>query len=489
MGQPTTSHPRKWAILALVLAAECMDLLDGTIVNVAGPTIRTELRASSTGLEWIIGGYALTFAIGLITGARLGDRYGRKRMFVAGAFGFVVTSLLSAFAVNPAMLIGSRLAQGLTAALLIPQGLGIVREVFSPEDQGSAFGVFGPVIGLSAVLGPIIGGALVDLNAFGSGWRLIFFVNLPLGLTAAIGAIRLMPESRAPGAAGADWTGTLLGAAAMGLLIYPLIQGQQAGWPLWTYAMMAASAAAFGLLVIWSRRQGRRGRPMLIETSVLRHRAFSAGLACITVFFAGMIGTLLALTLFLQFGEHFSAIHAGLTLAPFAAGTAIGAVVATTTLVPRIGRTTLQLAAAVIAGGSWWVYHTISVHGLATSSVDLLPAQLVLGIGIGMIVAPLFDFILASVTDAEVGSASGVVNALQQLGGAVGVAVIGTVFFSVLGREGFTAAIEHCLLIELGIAPVLALLAALLPYRPRDPEAQLAAKPESRELTTSVAGG
>jgi EmrB/QacA subfamily drug resistance transporter len=483
------AHPRKWAILALVLAAECMDLLDGTIVNVAGPTIRTELRASSTALEWIIGGYALAFAVGLITGARLGDRYGRKRMFVIGALGFVAASLLSAFAINPAMLIASRLAQGTAAALLIPQGLGIIREAFAPEEQGAAFGVFGPVIGLSAVLGPIIGGALVDLNAFGSGWRLIFFVNLPLGLAAAIGAVRLMPESRSPGAAGADWTGTMLAAAAMGLLIYPLIQGQQAGWPAWTYAMMAASVVTFGLLVVWSRRQGRRGRPTLIEASVLRHRAYSAGLACIVVFFAGMMGTLLTLTLFLQFGEHFSAIHAGLTLTPFAAGSAVGAVLATTVLVPRLGRATLQIAAAVIAGGTWWLYQTISAHGLATSSAELIPAQALLGIGIGMVISPLFDFILAAVTDAEVGSASGVVNALQQLAGAVGVAVIGTVFFSVLGREGFTAAIGHCLLIELGIASALALLAWLLPRHPRETEvaspAAAAAPPVASAATVS----
>jgi len=463
-------HPRKWVILALILAAECMDLLDSTIVNVAGPAIKTELRASSSALQWIIGGYALAFAIGLIAGGRLGDRYGRRRMFVLGAFGFVAASLLSAFAVSPAMLIGSRLAQGTAAALLIPQGLGIIRDVFAPSEQGAAFGVFGPVIGLSAMLGPIVGGALVDLNAFGSGWRLIFFVNLPLGLAAAIGAARLMPESKVAAATGADWIGTLLAAAAMGLLIYPLIEGRQAGWPAWTYAMMAASAAAFCLAVAWSRRQGRLGRPTLIETSVLRHRAYSAGLACIVVFFAGMLGTLLALTLFLQLGEHFSAIHAGLTLAPFAAGTAIGAIGATTVLVPRLGRLTLQIAAAVTAGGTWWLYHTIAVHGLATTTADLIPAQLVLGTGIGMVVAPLFDFILAAVTDAEAGSASGVVNAMQQLAGAVGIAVIGTVFFSVLLHEGFVAAIGHCLLIELGIAPALALLAGLLPRRPRDTE-------------------
>ena len=487
MNQFAAGHPRRWIILALVLAAECMDLLDGTIVNVAAPTIRTELGASTAALQWIVGGYALAFGMGLITGARLGDRYGRKRLFVTGALGFVAASLASATAVSPGMLIGCRLAQGAAAALLIPQGLGIIREVFAPDQQGAAFGVFGPVIGLSAVLGPIVGGALVDADAFGSGWRLIFFVNLPLGLAAAIGAVRLMPESRAPGTPGVDVAGTLLAAASMGLLIYPLVQGRQAGWPAWTYAMMAASALAFGLLALWSRRQGGLGRATLIEASVLRHRAYLVGLACIVVFFAGMMGTLLTLTLYLQLGEHFSAIHAGLTLAPFAAGSAAGAVLAVTVLVPRIGRAALQVAAVVIAGGTWWLYHVICADGLAASSADLIPAQLVLGIGIGMVISPLFDFILAAVSDAEVGSASGVVNAMQQLAGAIGVAVIGTVFFSVLARAGFVAAIGRCLLIELGVAPLLALLAWMLPRRPRDAEG--AARPGQAAVPAAAGTG
>src|ERR1700677_1667001 len=233
MSQVDGGYRRRWAILALVLAAECMDLLDGTIVNVAAPTIRTDLHTSTSGLQWIIGGYALAFAVGLITGARLGDIYGRKRIFVIGALGFVLASVACGFAVNPLMLIGCRLVQGTAAALLIPQGLGIIRSVFSPEELGSAFAFFGPVIGLSSMLGPIIGGALIDADAFGSSWRLIFFVNLPLGLLAALGAARLMPESAAPRRPRLDLVGTALAALAMGLLIYPLIQGQSRGWPLW----------------------------------------------------------------------------------------------------------------------------------------------------------------------------------------------------------------------------------------------------------------
>ncbi len=473
------SDRRKWVILALVLVAECMDLLDSTIVNVAAPTIRTDLHSSTSALQWVIGGYALAFAVGLITGGRLGDIYGRKRLFVLGALGFVAASAACAFAVSPTMLIACRLAQGAAAALLIPQGLGIIRDAFPPAEQGSAFAVFGPVIGLSAVLGPIIGGALVDANLFGSGWRLIFFVNLPLGLIAALGAARLIPECKAPRTPRLDLVGTALAAAGMGLLIYPLIQGREAGWPAWTYLMVAGSTLSFAALVAWSRWVRRRGGDPLVEASVFSHRAFTAGISMVVVFFAGMLGTMLVLTLFLQFGEHFSAIHAGITLAPFAAGTAIGAVLAGAVLVPRLGRTTLQIAAVIAGAGVLWLREVILAHGLDTSSLALVGPQLAVGIGIGMIVSPLFNFILASVRDSEVGSASGVVNALQQLAGAVGVAGIGTIFFTTLAHDGFVTAISHCLLVELATMPVLLLLSFTLPARAPDHEAAEAiAEPE-----------
>ena len=465
------SHPRRWAILALVLAAECMDLLDGTIVNVAAPTIRKDLHASAAALQWVIGGYALAFAVGLLAGARLGDIYGRKRLFVIGAIGFVVTSMACASAVSSEMLIACRLAQGTAAALLIPQGLGIIREVFAPDEQASALGLFGPVIGLSAVLGPILGGALIAANAFGSTWRLIFFVNLPLGLIAVIGAVRLMPESRPARRPGLDRVGTALAALGMALLIYPLIQGREAGWPAWTYLMVAASVASFALLVVWSRRVRRHGGDPLVEAGIFCHRAYSAGLASIIVFFAGMIGMLLVLTLFLQFGEHFSAIHAGVTLAPFAVGSATGATLAAAVLAPRFGRIVLQLAAVILAGGFWWLHEVIAAHGLRTTSLELVAPQLVTGAGIGMLISPLFDFILASVTDDEVGSASGVLNAVQQLAGAVGVAAIGTLFFSTLTHHGFVAAVNHCLVVELATTPVLLVLTRMLPARAREPEA------------------
>ncbi len=469
-----TSHPRRWTILALVLAAECMDLLDGTIVNVAAPTIHDDLHAGSAALQWIIGGYALAFAVGLIAGGRLGDIYGRKRLFVLGSIGFVVSSVACGFAVDPTMLIACRLAQGSAAALLIPQGLGVIHDVFAPGEMATAFTLFGPVIGLSAVLGPILGGALIAANAFGTGWRLIFFINLPLGLIAAVGAARVMPESRAPSRQHLDLVGTALAAVGMGLLIYPLIQGRESGWPAWTYLMVAGSAASFAMLVLRSRRLRRDGRDPLVEASIFGHRAYTTGLGAILVFMAGMIGMLLVLTLFLQLGAHFSAIHAGVTLAPFALGSAIGATLAGGFLVPRFGRRVLQVACVVLAAGVWWLHGVIAAHGLNTQSLMIAGPLLVGGLGIGMLVSPLFDFILAAVTDEEVGSASGVLNAIQQLGGALGVAAIGTLFFTTLSHSGFVPAISHSLVAELATTPVLLALVSMLPARAREGEFEAA---------------
>jgi predicted MFS family arabinose efflux permease len=266
----------------------------------------------------------------------------------------------------------------------------------------------------------------------------------------------------------------------MGLLIYPLIQGREAGWPAWTYLMVIASAVSFGLLVLNSRRLRRAGRDPLVDATIFSHRAYTAGLASIVVFFAGMIGTLLVLTLYLQFGEHFSPIHAGLTLAPFAAGSAAGAALAATVLVPRLGRTVLQLASVIIAIGTLLLRHVIAAHGLATTATALIFPQLVVGLGIGMLISPLFDFILASVTATEIGSASGVLNAVQQLAGAIGVAGIGTIFFTVLQHSGFVAAITESLYVELGITPLLLLLTGMLPAHARNPE--LATGPDQTDV-------
>jgi EmrB/QacA subfamily drug resistance transporter len=458
MNEQGSPSQNRWLILALVLAVECMDLLDGTIVNVATPSIRADLGSSLAAVQWIAGGYALTFAVGLVTGGRLGDIYGRRRLFLAGVAGFTVASTLCGVARSTEMLIAFRLLQGAFAAVMIPQGFGIIRQAFPPHELQKAFGLFGPVIGLSAVLGPVIGGVLTDALD----WRAIFLVNVPLGLAALLGGRRLLPESRADDPPTLDLPGAALVTVAAGLLVYPLIQGREAGWPAWTFASMAASVLVLGAFVAVERGRERRGVSPLVTPSLFRKRAFSAGLATALVFFAGMIGLMLVFTLYLQLGEGFSAIRAGVAMIPWSLGTAIGAGAGAGFLGPRFGRRTLHGGLAVMLAG---VLSMLAVvHADAVTTLKLAGPELLAGIGMGAMLAPLFDFVLAGVDDHEVGSASGVLNAMQQLGGAIGIAVIGTVFFSI---SGLVDAFETVLWIEAGTLVAAAMLVSLLPMRAR----------------------
>ncbi len=463
-----TGHPRRWLILVVVLLVECMDLLDGTIVNVAAPSIRTDLGASTSALQWIVGGYALALAVGLMPGGRLGDVHGRRRLFLLGTIGFTVSSLLCGLAPNTGVLVGCRLTQGLAASLMIPQGFGIIRSAFSTEELPKAFGLFGPVIGLSAVLGPIIGGGLVDADLFGSGWRMIFLVNLPLGILAAIGALRVLPESRTPGAPTLDKRGAALVALAMGLLVYPLIQGREQDWPAWTFAMMGASLLLFVAFGWLARRSERAGGHPLVTPSIFRKRAYTAGVSVILLFFAGMIGLMLVITLYLQIGLGYSAVHAGVSFAPWSLGLAIGAGLGGAVLAPRFGRHVLHGGLLVMLAGVGGLLAVIHGEGTQLTTLQLAGPELVCGLGSGLIVAPLFSIVLAAVDDREVGSASGVLNALQQLGAAVGVAGLGTIFFSVIVHQGFVTATEHVLMVEAGLLVVTGVIALALPLHGRD---------------------
>jgi EmrB/QacA subfamily drug resistance transporter len=460
-------HPRRWLILALILAVECMDLLDGTIVNVAAPSIREDLGASLSALQWIAGGYALTFAIGLVTGGSLGDIFGRRSLFLVGLAGFTTASALCGAANSPEALIALRLVQGGFAAIMIPQGFGILRQAFPPNELQKAFGLFGPVIGLSAVLGPIVGGALTDGDLFGLGWRAIFLVNLPIGLIAFAGSMSLLPESKADQRPTLDLGGAAVITLAMGLLVYPLIQGREADWPAWTFVSMAASALALLAFVGHERRRERERVSPLVTMSLFRKRAFSAGLASALTFFAGMIGLMLTFSLYLQLGQGFSAIHTGLTLVPWSLGTAVGAGLGAGLLGPKFGRPTLHVGLLVMLAG---VFGLLLVSDDGASSWAFVGPELVAGVGMGAMLAPLFDFVLAGVDDDEVGSASGVLNAMQQLGGAIGIAVIGTVFFSVAASGGMIDAFHTTLWIEAGVLVVTAGLVALLPMRAREGE-------------------
>jgi EmrB/QacA subfamily drug resistance transporter len=464
------AHPLRWRILAVILAAEVMDLLDGTIVNVAAPKIRAELHTSLTALQWIAGGYALTFAIGLVTGGRLGDIFGRRRLFLIGIAGFTLASAACGAAPSSGALIAFRLVQGLFAAVMIPQGFGIVRDSFPKDELPKAFGLFGPVIGGSAVLGPIIGGLLVDGNVGGSGWRSIFYVNVPVGLAALLAAARILPDSRAERRPGFDLPGSLVVTAAIGLIVYPLIQGRTLGWPAWTYLLIAAGVALLAGFALLERGRERHGRSPLVTMTIFAKRAYAAGTGTALVFFSGMIGLMFTFSIYLQLGFGYSAIAAGVAFAPWAAGTAVGAGLGAGVLVPKLGRHTLHIGLAIMAAGVAGLLAVVH-HSLGHVSIYALAGpMLVSGIGMGAVLAPLFSFVLAGVDDHEVGSASGVLNAVQQLAGAIGIAAIGSLFLARASHHGLPLAFTSCLWVELGALAACALLVFLLPMHARPEE-------------------
>jgi EmrB/QacA subfamily drug resistance transporter len=418
-------YAARWIVLAIVLAAEVMDLMDATIVNVAGPSIRRDLGGGATTLQWLSAAYTLTFAVFLVTGARLGDIVGRRRLFLIGSAGFTLMSAACATAPSPEVLIATRALQGGFGALLIPQGFGLIKEVFPEDEMGRVFGTFGPVMGLSAIAAPVLAGVLIDADILSTGWRMVFLINVPVGIWAFAGAARWLPRSAPTADITLDIGGMVLVGLASVAIIYPLIEGRAEGWPVWIFAMLGAGAGLLAAFVLYERH--RRHAP-LIEPGLLRNRAYTDGIMVALGFFATFAGLLLIVSLFCQLGEGFSPVHAGLTLVPLTVGMVIS-MMASFALVARFGRHLLHAGIALAAAGTVTLALTVAGTHQA-STMTLLPALLVSGLGAGLVFGQLFDIILAGVAMDEVGSASGVLNAVQQLANALGVAVLGTVFFS-----------------------------------------------------------
>lgn len=422
------ANPLRWLILAAVMAANMMDLMDATIVNVAGPSIRAALGGGDSTLQWLSAGYTLAFAVFLITGARLGDMFGRRRLFLIGLAGFTLMSAACAIAPSTTALIVLRLAQGAFGAMLIPQGFGIIKEVFPEEEMGRVFGLFGPVMGISMLAAPILAGVLVGVQ-FLDGWRLVFLINVPVGIVTFAIALRTLPRTVSHPGMKLDKVGMLLVGIALTAIVYPLIEGREAGWPAWTFATLAGGAAVLVAFLLWERHVPGDA---LIEPTLISNRTYVSGILVALATFGAFGGLLLCVSLFTQLGEGFSAIHAGLTLTPMVIGMVVG-MVTSFALVGRLGRRLIQLGVALIAAGT--VLMAVTVGAAHTASTwDLAPALAIIGLGAGSSLGQLFDFILAGVTMEEVGSASGVLEAVQQLSSAIGVAALGTIFFSAFGH-------------------------------------------------------
>lgn len=431
--------PRRWLTLAVLLLAAFMNLLDISIVNIAIPSIQRDLHASYADVQWALAGYTLAYALVLITGGRLGDTFGRKRLFLIGVTGFTIMSAACGASQSSGMLIGCRVAQGAMGAIMITQVLSVIQVIFPAGERIKALAAFGVTAGLGTVGGPLLGGVLIQHNLFGLAWRPIFLINIPVGILAVTASAVLVHESRAPRPPRLDPVGVALVSAALLLLLYPLVQGRQLGWPSWTFITMAMSVPVFALFIRYERAKDRRDGSPLVQLSLFRQRAFAIGIAIAMTFFLGLTSFALILTLFLQIGLGFRPLHAGLTFLPFS-GCVLIASGAAARLAPRFGRGVTMTGAVVMTADMAGLIAIVHHYGQAVTTWDMVPALLVAGLGMGMVLAPLADILLAGVQHQDAGSASGLFNTSLQLGASIGVAVIGVIFFGLLGSQSVPAA-------------------------------------------------
>lgn len=464
--RPLRSTPRPanlarstWAVVAVILLGDVMDLLDALVTNVAGPTVLRDLHAGQSFIQWLSAGYTVAMAGGLLIGGRLGDRFGRRRVFLAGMAGFATASLAAGLAAGPAMLITARVLQGLLGALMLPQGLGILKDLLPDDRAGAVFSLFGPVMGAAAVGGPLLAGFLVDADVLGTSWRMIFFLNVPLAAAGVLVGTRRLPRTPADPAIGADYRGGVMAAAGMAALVFPLVQGRSLHWPWWTFLLAATGIALLVAFAASQEARRARGLPTLVEPSLLHNRSFVGASALGLFLFSALMGATLPLTLLLQQGLRFSPLHAGLVLSTQAAGMLVGFAGAS-----RLGtrRTTLQLGATVAIAGNLAVVAALALQGTHQIAWWLAPGLAVTGAGMGIAMTPFFSLVIAGVTTIEAGSASAAFTAIQQVGGALGVAVLGTAFFAVLDRStGNLLGFSHAT--ELAVGTAAALLAVTVP--------------------------
>ncbi|WP_283132823.1 MFS transporter [Rhizohabitans arisaemae] len=423
--------PHRRLALGVVLAAVFMDLVDGTIVAIVLPRIQSDLAASFAAAQWILAGYSLTFALTLIPGGRLGDVYGRKRIFLIGLAGFTLTSVVCGAAADPALLIGARLAQGAMAALMVPQAISIITIMFDPGSRAKAFGLYGAVLSLANVSGPLLGALLTQNDLLGLGWRAIFYVNVPIGLIAFAGAVRYMPESRAEQPLRIDIPGIALIGLASFTLMFPLIQGQESGRPLWAILMPIAAAP---ILVLFARCQRRADSP-LVPPGLFRERTFTVGLVLMLILFTGPASLFLILNYGLQQGLGWTLTTTALT----GLGWPIG-ITLTTGIAQRFasthGRLLIGSGLLVMAASTTVLISVMTARGTAVSAWEIALPLLAAGLGMGMCVSLLTDVIVADIPADSAGAGSGVLNAVLQLGTAIGIALVGLIYAGLADPSG-----------------------------------------------------
>ncbi|MEC4015463.1 MFS transporter [Streptomyces sp. H27-D2] len=431
--------PKRWMALLVLLVAAFMDMLDGTIANVAAPAMQKGLGAGYSIIQWVLVGYQLAFALLLILGGRLGDIYGRKKMFLVGVLGFTLASLGAGLATEPWHLVASRILQGAFAGIMVPQILALIHVTFSAKERGAAFAMYGGVAGVAAAVGMSAGGPLVEWDLFGLDWRLIFLINVPVGILGLIYAPRVLRESKAPHALKLDAIGGVLATVALVLLVFPLLQGRELGWPVWGFVAMVASVPVMACFILWQKRKIRTDGSPLVELHLFRIRSFSSGLGVSLAFFIGIGMFNIGWTIYMQVGQGWSPMRAGLTSLSFALGAFLTSTLSMIAWVPKYGRKVLQAGAGVVSVGAALYIWIAGEYGSDVSSWQLVTPLLLVGMGFGMIAAPLPQIVISEVPYKDAGSASGVVHTNTQLGFAIGGALVSVVLFAGLAGNTATA--------------------------------------------------
>ena len=427
----------RWLALSVLLAGTCLIVLDFFIVNVALPSMQDELHADAAALEWVVAGYGLAFVILLLAAGRVSDAIGRRRTFTAGIALFTLASAGCGLAPSTGVLIGARLLQGASGALISASTLALISVLYVGADRVRAISSYATVMGLAAASGQLVGGLLLTANIAGLGWRLVFLINVPVGVAALAVVGRWVPESRAAARSRIDLGGLVLATLAVTALVLPLVDGRQQGWPEWSIVSLIAAAPLFAAFAGYQLAVANRGGTPLLDPALFRQRTFGVGLLTQLAFWTGQASYFLVLALYLQLGRNLDALRAGLVFS-ILAGAYLVASMSAARLSRRYGRTVIVGGALALAAGHLAAVAAVEVAGPV---LLLTPGLLLAGAGMGLCIAPLTGVILAHVEPERAGAGSGLLSTVQQLGNSVGVAVIGIIFFGQL-HVGYPHAFE-----------------------------------------------
>lgn len=430
-----------WGLLVVILTSTFMQLLDATIVNVASPSIQATLHSSFGAVQLVFSAYQLGFACSLILASRLGDVYGRRRLFLIGMAGFTVSSLLCGLAPTVEFLVAARFTQGLTSALMFSQVLAMIQVLFTGKNRGIALGGYGTTVGLGSIMGLLVGGILVQAHLTTDSWRSIFLVNLPIGIAAFVFAYLRMPETKSDRKPTLDFGGAVLTALSLGLIIYPLAEGRTYGWPAWSFITLAIGLALVPVLVWYENRIAKKGETPILDIRLFADAAFREGALMNFVFYMGIPTFFFTFSLYLQIGQSFDALHAGLTTLPFAV---LAAIVSRQSgqIAQKLGNRILELGSLIIAASMIVLIVSVMLAGNTPNTWDFFIGNALGGIGFGLFVPPVIGLVLANVKKQNAGAASGALATSQQVGGAIGVALIGLLYFGTISSFAPTA-VEH----------------------------------------------